>query len=361
MAWVRAWVLAAVCLLAVGLPLRQRVDRPRTGHPVSTAPGASPTQEVTTSLPWCLPAATRAAWAAVPGATVTWRLNRATLHLPSPAGPAPRRFRLVFAADLAPPDYAVMLEQFVREVEALHPDAVLLGGDLTYAETEAWYAAVAAQAARLERQGIPVVVAAGNHERKGWPLFLRHFGHAPTFRVDLGPLAILTLDSMHGRDQLTPSQLAWLAEELQHLEGRIPVIQLHHPVFPAPPEIRGEAGGSGGYLVGHRAAFLRLCRDHSVPVVLSGHWHSDAVFDAQGRLRDDTPDFPGTRFVVTTALGNELRRVTRWPQAYHGYRVLDFEDGSLVRYTHDLTRPGVPDPIASRPLGHDAALPGGHP
>lgn len=354
--WLRAYALALACLLVVGLPLRLREDRPRTGHPLSTAPGSSPTHEVTTSLPWLLPAATRQAWQATPGATITWQLNRASLHLPTiPAAPLAPTFRVVFVADLAPPDHADLLEQFVLEMAALRPDVVLVGGDLTYAETEAWYAAVAAQFLRLERLGIPVIVAAGNHERKGWPLFQRHFGHSPTFRVDIGPLAVLTLDSAHGRDQLTPSQFAWLQDNLKHLDGRVPLIQLHHPVFPAGSAIKGEAGGSGGSLMGFQKAFVRLCQDYAVPAVLSGHWHSDAVFDDTGQLRDDTVDFPGTKFVVNTALGNELRQVTRWPQSYHGYRILDFNRGRLVRYTADEPGSSRRSPIASTPLGVPAS------
>jgi len=38
---------------------------------------------VTTSLPWLLPRTTRRAWLATPGATITWRFNRATLQLPA--------------------------------------------------------------------------------------------------------------------------------------------------------------------------------------------------------------------------------------------------------------------------------------
>ena len=108
--WLRAYALALACLLVVGLPLRLREDRPRTGHPLSTAPGSSPTHEVTTSLPWLLPAATRQAWQATPGATITWQLNRASLHLPTiPAAPLAPTFRVVFVADLAPPDHADLL------------------------------------------------------------------------------------------------------------------------------------------------------------------------------------------------------------------------------------------------------------
>jgi hypothetical protein len=101
----------------------------------------------------------------------------------------------------------------------------------------------------------------------------------------------------------------------------------------------------------YQKPLVALCVDKKVAAILSGHWHSDAVFDAAGRLRDDTPDFEGPKFIVTTALGNELRRVTRWPHTYYGYRILEFEGGRLVRYTHGSDDQGRPLPIASTPLG----------
>jgi predicted phosphodiesterase len=304
-----------------------------------------------------MPDDARASWASRPGARVSWDWNRLAVELP-PESPKPLKgkLRLVFAADLAPPERAALLDQFVLEMEALRPDAVLLGGDLTYHESEPWYAHVRERMRRLELAGIPVIVAAGNHERKGWPLFLRHFGHRPTHRVDLGGLSILTLDSAHGRDQLTPSQFHWLEAQLNDLGGRSAVIQLHHPVFPAGAAIHGEAGGSGGSLQGFQKRFLRLCAEKNVAAVLSGHWHSDAVFDSSGRLRDDTAEFPGTKFIVTTALANELRQVTRWPLVRYGYRVLEFEDGKLLRYTHGNDALGRPAPVASTPLGLPAGM-----
>lgn len=355
--WTLACLLSAASLLAVCWPPRARVDRPRTGLPLSDSEGSPRRLEATASLPFVLPDDVRAAWASRPGAKVAWNWNRVTVELPAEASkPRKGRLRLVFAADLAPPDRAALLDQFVLEMQALKPDAVLLGGDLTYQETEGWYAHVRERLRRLELAGIPVIVAAGNHERKGWPLFLRHFGHRPTHRVDLGGLTILTLDSAHGRDQLTPSQFGWLRAELAQLDGRTALIQLHHPVFPAGAAIHGEAGGSGGSLQGFQQALVRLCLNHNVAAVLSGHWHSDAVFDAEGQLRDDRTDFPGPKFIVTTALANELRRVTRWPIVGYGYRVLEFEDGKLVRYTHGSDAQGRPNPIASTPLGLPAGL-----
>jgi len=354
-AWILAYALALASILAVGWPPRARVDRPRTGLPLSVEADGSAHLQATTSLPWVMPADIRDSWVKTMGGAPAWRGNRLDVKVPSALPARPGRFRLVQVADVAPPGREALMSQFLREMEELKPDAVLVTGDLAYAETPEWYGYLQDWIRRLELMSIPVVLVPGNHERKGWPEYLRHFGATTTHRVDLGPLRILSLDSAHGRDRLTPSQWLWLKEELEGAGGRVPVIQLHHPVFPAGQATHGEAGGSGGSLKGFQKALVRLCVEKMVAAVLSGHWHSDAVFDSAGRLRDDRADFDGPKFIVTTALGNELRRVTRWPRSYYGYRILDFEGGRLLRYTHGADASGRPAPIASTPL----ALPSG--
>jgi hypothetical protein len=122
-------------------------------------------------------------------------------------------------------------------------------------------------------------------------------------------------------------------------------------MFPPGKALHGDGDQASGNLQGYKKAVLQLCRKHNVAIVLSGHWHQDAVYDGEGQLRDDTSDFPGTKFVVTTALGDSIRRVTRWPHKYFGYRILDFEEGRLIRYTHDPEGKGLKPPIFSTPLG----------
>ncbi len=350
-AWILPYGLALLSLVAMGWPPAARVDRPRFGLPVAGHEAGRSRLQATTTLPWVLPSEIRGSWVRTLGGTPSWKGNRLAVEVPSPTPVRRDRFRIVQVADVAPPGREALMGQFLREMEILKPDAVLVSGDLAYAETPAWYAYVQGWVRSIEVLGIPVVLVPGNHERKGWPEYLRHFGSTTSHRVDLGPLRIISLDSAHGRDQLTPSQWLWLRSELADTGGRTPILQLHHPVFPAGSATQGEAGGSGGSLHGFQKQLVRLCVEKKVAAVLSGHWHSDAVFDSTGRLRDDTAEFEGPKFIVTTALGNELRRVTRWPESYYGYRILDFEGGRLVRYTHGSDPDGRPRPIASTPLG----------
>jgi len=382
--WILAWVLAVAALLSVGLPLKVRLDAPRMGSPLVLDPNGSGWIECRASLPWVPEAWVRKALKAQWGLALNeggLRLLETQIHgnryrfrvASTPAEPGlhrtgfdgiwaqgawPKTYRLVQAGDFHWPGQEDTLVTFVDEMLVVKPAAILFSGDMAYDPDPEWFAMLARQFRRLEASGIPVISCPGNHERKGWSQYLRSFGPHTFHRVDLGPLAILSLDSAHGRDQFTPSQFRWLREQLDHLDGRTPILQMHHPTFPPGAALAGKGDGSGGALESYRAAFVRLCEERGVPIVLSGHWHQDVVFDGTGRLRDDTPDFPGTKFVVTTALGDITRKVVRWNHGgYHGYRILDFEDGKLVRYTHDLPGLGSPAPIASTPLGTHKARP----
>jgi 3',5'-cyclic AMP phosphodiesterase CpdA len=154
------------------------------------------------------------------------------------------------------------------------------------------------------------------------------------------------VDSAHGRDALTPSAFRWLQTELAQLDGRTAIIQLHHPLFPPGSTANSEAGGTGGYLHGYRRALLDICRQHNVAIVLSGHWHQDAVFDEQGNFRADRVDFSGTKYVVTTALGADVRKVFEESEMNNGYRWIEFSNGQLVSYSTDAN-----NPVRSTPLG----------
>jgi hypothetical protein len=377
--WILPYLCAVLTLLAAGLPLRTRLDAPRFGAPAIVPAGTAFEVEFATSLPfvpWRLAAAAvERQWGfrlEQQGRRIVGHHSLGNQHWirlveDTPVrgafrqpldglehwgqGVVPDKLILVHVADFPSTGKEAMLTHFVDEMAVLKPNAVLASGDLAYDSSAKWYAFLMSQFRRLEAMGIPVVVCPGNHERGGWARYLDNFGIYTTHRVDLGPFAVLSLDSAHGRDRLTPSQFQWFRAQLDSLDGRVPLVQLHHPVFPPGSAIQGDGEKSGGPLDGYRDGFVRLCLERQIPIVLTGHWHQDAVFDAMGRFRDDTPDFPGTKFVTTTALGDALRRVTRWPLKYHGYRILSFEKGRLLRYTQDLPGQPSPAPIASTPSG----------
>jgi len=355
---------ACALFLALSIP-RQEVFSPRFGYPALPPPGGTVDMEVRTALPWTFfpgsaPVPRDAEGRALECLAIRWRGNRACLTFraaPAPglaitprAWPPKDTYRLVHIADLPTLGDEGRMRQFVEEMKLLGPDLILATGDLCYVETQAWYGFIQDS---LKAAGAPVIVAPGNHEHKSWPLWLRNFGGRINHRVDAGPFTILSLDSRHGRDAFTPSQMRWLETELKRAReaGRAILILSHHPIFPAGPSGKGEGHGIGGNLQVFQSRFVDLCGAYGVAAVLSGHWHQDAVYDSNGRLRDDTPDFPGTRFIVTTSLGHAERLVCRWPHRNIGYRVLEFREGRLLRYTENPAGSDAAVPIWSQGLG----------
>ena len=289
----------------------------------------------------------------LPDGAYSLRLRTKTQNLLLPKAVFLRRewpvvLHIAQIADLPPPGSEPLMRRFVADMQRRRPDAVLVSGDINYTGTESNIQFLYGQLALLDA---PVIVAAGNHEREAWHRYLRVFG-ARDHRVNFGPLAIFSLDSAHGRDALTPSTWGWLQQEMTHLDGRTPLIQLHHPVFPPGHSASSESSGTGGYLRGYRRAFLSLCEKYHVSVVLSGHWHQDAVFDQLGNFRSDRIDFPGTKYVVTTALGAEARKVFADSPVRNGYRWLEFANGQLISYSSDPH-----NPIPSTPLDMSVGAP----
>ena len=365
----------AALILAVGWPAQVRVDSPRLGTPSIDQSGAMIEVRLASSLPFVLPKmdlslegsggvaplletarhwdGTEAVLSVVlpklPDGAYALRVRTTTQNLVRAKAVFlrstwPSVLRLVQIADLPPPGREPMMQHFVEIMQRQHPDAVLVSGDINYTGSESNINFINAQLSRLD---VPVIMTAGNHEREAWHRYLRVFG-ARDHRTNFGPLAILSLDSGHGRDALTPSSFRWLQEQMQQLGGRTPIIQMHHPMFPPGATANSEAGGTGGYMHGYRSAFLELCQTYHVPLVLSGHWHSDAVFDQQGHLRTDRSDFPGTKYVVTTALGAEARKVFDQVVQRNGYRWIVFTNGQLVSYSPDPHNPVPSTPMVAQ-------------
>lgn len=325
-------ICTGTALAALGFVLatpRVELLRPRFGLPTFAKRGEVVKPEVRRLNPWAqAPAASEVHPEPFPG----------------------RPLRVVHVADLPSIDDTARLDQWVLEMRLVAPDLILATGDISYVETQAWYDRLKAA---FDATGVPVVAVTGNHERKDRPLWIRNYGPVGNHRVDVGPLAILSLDTAHGRDAFTPSQMQWLEGALASakLAGKTILIQAHHPIFPAGRDGKGEGHGSGGDLKIFKRRFLALCRQYQVAAVLSGHWHQDAVFDLEGRFREDTPDFPGTKFITTTSLGGASRLVTTWSVRQEGWRMLTFQDGQLVSYTHDPELKGRRMPVWSQPLG----------
>ena len=116
------------------------------------------------------------------------------------------------------------------------PDAYLLTGDLTDFGRADEYAQLARGIGQL---GKPAYLLPGNHDeraamRAAFPAHAHLQGDLPfiQYRIDLGGLALLTLDTVVPRQShgiLDAARLDWLREHLDHTTPT--VIAMHHPPF----------------------------------------------------------------------------------------------------------------------------------
>jgi len=227
------------------------------------------------------------------------------------------------------------MDRIVDEINVIHPDFVLVTGDVAYGDAE-WDRYRRLYRALL-RFDAPVVITTGNHEYYGLAGYLQHYGH-PTHIASIGEHRVLSLNTAHGRDQLTYSQFEWAARRMKEHTGQPMIVQMHHPMF----ESRKTEG--------LREEFIALCVEHKIPIVLAGHWHADRVFGADGTDERD-PNASGTKFVVTTAAGAPLYEKHWRSKSHHGYRVVRMNGNRVVSFTYDFDEDGARDPEASHPLG----------
>jgi len=233
-----------------------------------------------------------------------------------------------------------LLAKIIAEINLINPSVVLFTGDLVYGGGN-WY-----QYERLLEAmstiDAPVIAAPGNHEYEGWSGFLTMLGN-PYHSVSLGDYHFISLNSGHGRDQLTLSQFEWFTKKLEKNRDKTQIIQLHHPVK--------HRKGLRGYLQHYADEFSSLLDHFTVAIVLSGHWHGDAVYDKNGKEYSDSWDFPGTPYVVTTAAGADLREKYSSSPLHHGYRLIRLKGSVLESYTYDYDENGQRDATSSIPVG----------
>ena len=266
--------------------------------------------------------------------------HRKTVHI---IDSVPEDFSIVQLADL--PTFGgdesgdQLLRQIISEVNIINPNLVLFTGDIAYGGSWDQYRRLVDAMATVDA---PVIAVAGNHEYEGWAGYLHYF-REPYHAIDYGRYKIISLNSGHSRDQLTESQYRWLLGQLRQLQDQTPIVQIHHPVH--------HTEGQRGYVHVRADELVALFRKHGVPIVVSGHWHGDMVFDEHGNDRRDTWDFPGTAYVATTTAGADLREAYSASPLHHGYRLIRLKNNTLQSYTYDYDGDGERDAAASIPVG----------
>lgn len=234
----------------------------------------------------------------------------------------------------------LQLKKIIQETNLINPQLVLFTGDLAYEGSWAQYYQLIKA---MDSVNAPLIAAPGNHEYQGWSAFLSLLGQ-PYHCTEYSNYLIISINSGHARDQLTYSQLRWLQNTFKQNPDKTIIVQLHHSIH--------HRKGDRGYLQNNVKPLLDLLKEYSVPIVLSGHWHGDTVFDENGKLRNDSWKFPGTVFAVTTAAGAKLREQYSHSPLHHGYRLIRFNNRKLKNFSYDYDGDGERDASSSIPYNH---------
>lgn len=369
-------IVFAMAFLWVLVPLRVEILTPRLGIPTITQAGKEIGIKLKSSLPFYFPAIQ---WSLRQGgdqyelpqisAHTTFARRQVVVKLPAniKAGAYSLVARLdngeeiehrktVHVIDAIGEDFSIvqladlptlggdgkgdeLLRQIIGEINIINPNVVLFTGDVAYGGSWDQYRRLVEAMALLDA---PVIVVAGNHEYEGWAGYLHYFLE-PYHAVDYGRYKFISLNSGHNRDQMSESQFQWLLTQLHAAHDQTSIVQIHHPIQ--------HKQGQGGYVHVKARELTELFTKHRVPIVLSGHWHGDMVFDEHGNDRRDTWNFPGTAYVVTTTAGADLRREYSASPLHHGYRLIRLKNSKLVSYTYDYDGNGQRDAAASIPVG----------
>lgn len=170
------------------------------------------------------------------------------------------------------------LTAFCQLIQSLpeKPDFIIHTGDITEFGTEEQFQTYLRIISTLD---IPFYYTLGNHDVRwngaGWAIAERLF---PTYKRNYSftkeGVTFIALDSSFPYSQygiIDPSQVSWLKTTLSRLSPDQPLILfIHHPLMP-----------SSNFLYG-RNALLEVLKSYNVVLFLTGHGHSNRVWQVDG-------------------------------------------------------------------------------
>jgi len=186
-------------------------------------------------------------------------------------------------------EYAEDLKRFaeaVKQINALHPDLVVICGDLVNTPDEKSFADFNAAKARF---AVPCHVAAGNHDIGNNPTpesleRYRRLAGKDYYSVDHKGCTFVVVNSQLWKTPVaeeTDRQDAWLKRTLESAakQQRRIFLVMHHPLFTKEAE---EPENYFNLLPEKRRDLLSLFERCGVVAVLAGHTHTTAIAEYHG-------------------------------------------------------------------------------
>lgn len=230
----------------------------------------------------------------------------------------------------------------VNQMIPLRPDAVFNDGDLvddgTSVSEMAQYDAIIAPL----RSTSPYYAAIGNHDAPATLLMADFNLSSRWYRVDIGDLHFIVLDSTTSDLSHGSTQYVWLVSQLQSITTGFIFLVFHHPLLSS-----GAEHGSALSL----AHLIPLCEQYHVNIVFNGHDH-----DYERSFKN------GVYYIVTGGGGAPLYplgTLTPYSQVFKSVNhfCLLSESGGVVTVKAIDTAGNVIDQFATAPSGGDATPP----
>lgn len=242
-------------------------------------------------------------------------------------------------------------DAFVQEMLDNPPDAIILGGDLTLNGEKQSHTDFAAKLEKLHKQGIPLLVLAGNHDtdnfmaagffgydrtlvesldQKGFLKLYGRMGYNKALSKDSDSLSyiypvrsdlwvlLLDVNESVSFGKVSDKTRSWLEEQLAaaQQQGITVVTATHQNILQHNPNM------SHGYVIDDNESLAQLMDRCSVPLNLSGHIHIQHIAHTGGFREVTTSSMAVTpcRYGNITFDGSELNYstqaidVTGWAQ-----------------------------------------------
>jgi len=243
-------------------------------------------------------------------------------------------------------------KECIQELNLIHPEFVLITGDITEDGTVAQYNSFVNCLLDLD---VPTYIINGNHEYDGSiSSYHQIVNPYPDFSFDYGQYHFIGLDSgdncapyglpgcMMGTG-LADAQISWLENDLNtHSNSKQTFTFMHHTALD-PDKCPAWGFDWTSTISQNQQEFLDICENHNVSMVLCGHTHIDEVWDRNGvKQTGGTIDDPLMPLYIQTR--------TTCKEDNLGYRIIQVNGSNVDSYTYDGDGNGVRDAATSTPL-----------
>ena len=162
-----------------------------------------------------------------------------------------------------------VFETLVKEVNGLHPDVIVITGDLTNEGLMKEYEKCKSLLTKFNTKKI--ISISGNHDYRntGYLLFKKFFPFQTVNELD-NDIVLVTVGTARpdrNEGEVGYRQNLWLERTMKKYKDKIKIVAMHHHLIPIPDT------GSDQLTVVDAGDVLRTVLDSQVDVVLCGHKH----------------------------------------------------------------------------------------